>query len=132
MDITDKSSLVTLQASRPKLDVKSNSESLPKVVSGTNVADTKAVDPSAAVTEQREKLEQQLETAVSRINEYVQSVQRTLEFTVDEESGKDVVRIIDKQTEEVVRQLPSDEVLAMARSIAEFNEDNISIFTSKV
>jgi flagellar protein FlaG len=132
MDISDKSSLVALQASRPKLEAKANSESLPKVVSGTNVAEPVAVDPSAAVAEQREKLEQQLETAVSRINEYVQSVQRTLEFTVDEESGKDVVRIIDKQTEEVVRQLPSDEVLAMARNIAEFNEDNISLFTSKV
>jgi flagellar protein FlaG len=131
MDISDKSSLVSLQASRPKLEKQFNKESLPEVDSGINVAELKAVDPSAAVTEQRENLEQQLESAVSRINEYVQSVQRTLEFTVDEDSGKDVVRIIDKQTEEVVRQLPSDEVLAMARNIAEFNDANISLFTSK-
>ncbi len=128
MDITDKTNVTLLQANRPKLDTQSNNVALPKVVSGTDVARTASVDTSTPPTQ---NLEQQLESAVSRINEYVQNIQRTIEFSVDEQSGKDVVKILDKQTEEVIRQIPSEEVLAIAENIAEFNADTISIFTSR-
>jgi len=128
MDSIDKTSLAVLQTNRPVLDNISNTGNLSKAKSGTDVAKISSVDASTSTTQ---SMEQQLENAVSRINEYVQNVQRTIEFSVDEASGKDVVRILDKHTEEVIRQIPSEEVLAIARNIAEFNADTISIFTSR-
>ncbi len=130
MDITDKTNLAVLQTNSP-VSINKNTSSLSQANSGTNVAKTSAVDSSFSAEADSENLAQQLDGAVSRINEYVQNIQRTLEFTVDAESGRDVVKILDKQTEEVIRQVPTEEVLAIARNIAEFTEDNISIFTSE-
>ncbi|MCP3689259.1 MAG: flagellar protein FlaG [Gammaproteobacteria bacterium] len=62
-------------------------------------------------------LAQQLESSVSQLNELVQSVQRDLHFSIDEFSGDTVVQVLDSKTEEVIRQIPSDEVLAMAKNI---------------
>lgn len=130
MDITDKTNLAVLQTNSP-VSINKNTSSLSQANSGTNVAKTSAVDSSFSAEADSENLAQQLDGAVSRINEYVQNIQRTLEFTVDAESGRDVVKILDKQTEEVIRQVPTEEVLAIARNIAEYTEDNISIFTSE-
>ena len=74
----------------------------------------------------------ELQTAVSKINDYVQNIQRSLQFTVDEESGRDVVTVIDKETEEVIRQYPSEEVLAFARQLTQQKEEAISLFSSRV
>ncbi|WP_438971091.1 flagellar protein FlaG [Methylophaga sp.] len=128
MDISDKTNLAVLQTNRPASVTKNDAGNLSKADSGTKVANPSLVDASAASTQNRE---QQLESAVSRINEYVQNIQRSIEFSVDEATGKDVVKILDKQTEEVIRQIPSEEVLAIAKSIADYNADTISIFTSR-
>lgn len=74
--------------------------------------------------------EEQLEQAVSRINDYVQNQQRTLQFSVDEDSGRNVVKVLDKETDEVIRQIPQEEVLVIARRIEELVEDKVSLFNS--
>jgi flagellar protein FlaG len=55
--------------------------------------------------------------AVQDLNHYVQSLRRDLRFSVDEESGETVVRVTDPENGEVIRQIPSEEVLAIARSL---------------
>ncbi|VAX06240.1 hypothetical protein MNBD_GAMMA26-982 [hydrothermal vent metagenome] len=60
--------------------------------------------------------------AVSSLNRSVQSIQRGIEFSVDEASGRSVVRIVDRETGDVIRQLPPEAVLAAARQIKEFLE----------
>jgi flagellar protein FlaG len=42
---------------------------------------------------------------------------QTLEFSVDDDSKKIVVKLIDQSTKEVLRQIPSAEALEMAKSI---------------
>ncbi len=56
----------------------------------------------------------ELEEAVSRINDYVQSVQRDLSFSMDDATGRTVIKVMDRSSGEVIRQIPSDEVLALA------------------
>lgn len=73
-----------------------------------------------------------LQDAVSQINDYVQNIQRSLQFTVDEESGRDVVTVLDTKTEEIIRQYPSEEVLAFARQLAQQKEEEINLFSSRV
>ncbi len=55
--------------------------------------------------------------AVQSINAYIQNLRRDLQFTVDEDTDRVIVRVIDSETQEVIRQIPSDEVLALARSL---------------
>ena len=55
--------------------------------------------------------------AVSDINDYVQTINRGLEFTQDEDLGQTIIKVIDRDTEEVIRQIPSKEVVELARAI---------------
>jgi len=64
--------------------------------------------------------------AVSTINKVVQSLQRDLSFNMDEDSGKTVIRVVDTESGELIRQIPSKEVLAIASQIREFQEDAVS------
>ncbi len=52
--------------------------------------------------------------AVSDIQSFVQSVKRNLNFSIDDSSGQVVVKVIDGDSGEVVRQIPSEEVLKLA------------------
>jgi flagellar protein FlaG len=65
------------------------------------------------------ELEKSVDAAVERINEFVQVVQRDLQFTVDDSTGRTVVKVMDSQSEEVIRQLPPEEILAVAAHMEE-------------
>lgn len=54
---------------------------------------------------------------VQNINDYVQSVQRTLEFSVDENSGHTVISVINPQTEEVIRQIPPEKAVNAVKNL---------------
>jgi flagellar protein FlaG len=59
----------------------------------------------------------QLERTVEGLNESVQSHHRSLRFSVDEDSGRTVIRVVDPTTDEVIRQIPPEEVLDLARHL---------------
>lgn len=60
-----------------------------------------------------------LATAVEQINDFIQIARRDLVFSVDERTGQTVVSVVDAQTQEVIRQIPSEEVLAIAARLDE-------------
>ena len=60
--------------------------------------------------------------AVSRLNDYVESVDRSLRFSVDEVTGRTVIRVLDARTDEVLREIPPQRLLAMMHEIATPNE----------
>ena len=60
-----------------------------------------------------------LADAVDQLNEHAQGTQRNLSFSVDDSSGRTVVRVVDTQTEEVIRQIPSEEMLVLIRNFSE-------------
>lgn len=60
-----------------------------------------------------------LKSAVQEIEKFVQSVKRNLEFSIDEASGKVVVKVIASDSGEVVRQIPNEEVLRLANSLSD-------------
>ncbi|MFZ6640734.1 flagellar protein FlaG [Undibacterium sp. TC4M20W] len=55
--------------------------------------------------------------AVDDINKTIQSLSQSLEFSVEEHSNKVVVKVVDLQTKEVLRQIPSEEALEISRSL---------------
>ncbi len=60
--------------------------------------------------------------AVSTLQDYVQNIQRDLEFTVDEELGRVIIRVYDSETKEIIRQIPAEEMLKLARQMAQAEE----------
>jgi flagellar protein FlaG len=64
----------------------------------------------------------EIREAISEINEFVQTVQRDLSFNMDEASGHTVIKVIDRESGDLVRQIPSEEVLAIASHIRDVRE----------
>jgi flagellar protein FlaG len=62
---------------------------------------------------------QPVEQAVKDINEFFQNVNRTLEFNVDQDSGRMVVQIKDSETKKVIRQIPPEYVIKLAKQLGE-------------
>ena len=53
--------------------------------------------------------------AVASVKEALKPVGGGLEFNVDQSSGKTIVRVVDLETQEVIRQIPSEEMVELAR-----------------
>lgn len=67
---------------------------------------------------ERQSLDRQpLEKAVSEIESFVQSIRRDLNFALDDSSGRVVVKVTDRASGNVVRQIPSEEALHLAESL---------------
>lgn len=79
---------------------------------------------------QQQEKEVHLKEAVTKLNDYIQSVQRNLEFNVDDDSGRTVVKVVDRNTNEVVRQIPNEQALEMAQNLQQ--DEPLSLFTMKV
>jgi flagellar protein FlaG len=58
-----------------------------------------------------------LEAVVEQLNRMMQRMNNSLQFEVDRATGKTVVRVLDSNTKEILRQFPSEEVLAIARAL---------------
>ena len=76
-----------------------------------------AQNTEAAGAIDQEAVKDRLEDSVSQLNDLVKSVQRDLQFSIDDFSGRTVITVLDSKTEEIIRQIPSDEVLALAKNI---------------
>ncbi|MCX7294983.1 flagellar protein FlaG [Janthinobacterium sp.] len=90
-------------------------------------ADTPAARPAAprAATENgtvapqqasREPSREQLDKAVSDLNQSSQMKTQGLEFSIDEDSQRTVVKVIDQETKEVLRQIPTKEALELSKT----------------
>jgi flagellar protein FlaG len=58
-----------------------------------------------------------LQTAVEKIQEFIRKAASDIEFSIDEDSGRTVVKVVDRETEEVIRQIPSQEMLDLAQAL---------------
>ena len=75
---------------------------------------------------QREGLDQ----AVSQLNDFVQNVQRDLQFEVDNDMGQTIVKVVDQQTQEVIRQIPDEVALRLAEKLQQ--DEPLTLFNIKV
>jgi flagellar protein FlaG len=88
-------------------------------------AQTSAVDAAKAgvahatepATVEREPTPVEVKQAARQLESFMESMNRYLEFRVDQDSGRTIVTVKDKSTGEVVRQIPSEEVLRLAHNL---------------
>ncbi len=61
--------------------------------------------------------EKDLQEALSRVREVFQKADPRLEFSVDQDTDRVVVKVVNGESGEVIRQIPPKEVLDLARSL---------------
>lgn len=59
----------------------------------------------------------QLSEAIALVQDFTQSLAKELTFDIDDDSGRTVVKVIDTSTNEVLRQIPSEEMLGIAKAL---------------
>ena len=59
----------------------------------------------------------ELETVVDEMNEFARSADRDIAFKLDDDSGRVVINVTERETGKVIRQIPSEEALALAEQL---------------
>ena len=72
---------------------------------------------SASLDNSKVLARESLDSAVASIASFVQNVQRSLNFSIDDSSGEVVVKVTDRDSGEVIRQLPSEEALRLSEQL---------------
>jgi len=62
---------------------------------------------------------EQLEKVAQQLQDFAGEMDRGLQFSVDKDSGRDVIKVIDKKSGDLVKQFPSEEVLTLVSKISE-------------
>ena len=74
-------------------------------IKGLEPAGNAAVDPTA------------LREATNKINSTMEGLGNNLQFMVDTETSMNIVKVVDRATNETIRQFPSEETLAIAKAL---------------
>jgi flagellar protein FlaG len=69
------------------------------------------------VAESSEPSREAIAKAANDIQNFVKDMGRNLNFSIDKTTGYNVVQVINPETNEVIRQLPSEELLKIARNM---------------
>lgn len=96
-------------------------------VQGADKAET--VSASGDPQQGSQESTQQAKEAVTKLNEYVQSVQRDLQFNLDDSSGKTVIQVLERSTQEVIRQIPDEVAIKLAHNLQ--SDEPLSLFNAK-
>jgi flagellar protein FlaG len=92
--------------------IRESSVNRPRAESARDVVEAEPAEQTKAQPEN-------VVSAINKINEFIQVIRRDLQFSVDENTGMTVVKVMDSESQEVIRQIPSEEVLAIAANLEE-------------
>ncbi|MFO1435240.1 MAG: flagellar protein FlaG [Gammaproteobacteria bacterium] len=106
--INSTSSYLEIKANRP-VPVKAAVSADQLKRAGSNSEGTSETEEAASP----EKVMEVAKQVVDRL----QSSQRTLQFSVDEQTKSTVVKVIDSETNTVIRQIPSEELLSISKRL---------------
>ena len=86
------------------------------------------VEARKAESGEEKKSAMSLEKAVEESNKMAQIMNSQIRFNIDHDTGQVIVKVINKETHEVIRQIPSEEMVKLASRAEElrgliFNEE---------
>ena len=84
----------------------------------TEKSTPEAVSNSKAHTEETLN-SAQLKNAVDQINKTIQSLANNLQFSMERVQGMQVVKVVDNETHKVIRQIPTEEMVEIAKRLDE-------------
>ncbi|PKO33486.1 MAG: hypothetical protein CVU34_13140 [Betaproteobacteria bacterium HGW-Betaproteobacteria-7] len=109
--------------------VTANAQPLPHIQSGGKTAVQPELrsgsDPTSTTVQEaspetrsanRSESEKEVREAVDNIQKFVSQTTRDITFSIDQDAGF-MVKVIDRNSQDVIRQIPSEEVVAIARAL---------------
>jgi flagellar protein FlaG len=95
-----------------------NTSSTASSTTQTQSAASQPIDATQNTTSQdaKQKLKD-AQQAADAMQEFVQPLNNTLQFSVDQDSGTTVIKVIDSATDKVIKQIPSEEAVALAKAL---------------
>ncbi|MEW8627948.1 MAG: flagellar protein FlaG [Candidatus Thiodiazotropha sp.] len=111
--ITDLANQYAYKRDVPSTDGKGSVEIQPKSSEPVKISQEQALEEKSAIDPS------ELASKVENLN---QLVSRDLEFSVDDETGQQVLRVIDSETGKVIRQVPSDQILHVISQVQKATE----------
>jgi flagellar protein FlaG len=106
------------------IDIQSTNKSvdnfpMQKAVIATNIQNYNKTN----LIEQKPKLSNEEVNKLSKeLNDLAQQKNLSLNFTVDEKSGEKIIQFVDSQSKEIIKQIPSEEMLRVISQIDKFLE----------
>ena len=78
-------------------------------------ADTQSNDQEASNAD--------IQSAAAQVSDFVQAQNRNLNFSFDDEAQRSIVKVTDSETGDLIRQIPSEEVLRLSERIQNLQSD---------
>jgi len=110
------------QASSPAKTPVATEHSAPVVPVNPGVAtekQTQVVEAKDKASAEQAPDSAQLKNAVDQINKTIQSLANNLQFSMEKIQGMQVVKVVDNETQQVIRQIPTEEMLDIAKRLDE-------------
>lgn len=86
--------------------------------SSSNVAvNSSPVSTADPKSDNSSETREQVKQAVQKIQGTVDNLAHNLRFSIDEDTGKTIIKVTDAHTDEVIRQIPSKEAVEIARTL---------------
>lgn len=76
-----------------------------------------SVEVSELSPEMIDRTVEKLEDAIDKLNSLMSDGQRALNFSVEKDLNKVIVKVMDVETEEIIRQFPNEEALKFAKHL---------------
>ncbi|MCU7995659.1 flagellar protein FlaG [Shewanella glacialipiscicola] len=92
---------------------------VPAVDSGNKPTSNRDVNSSDKAATVADVSPEELQQAIDDISANMEMMQKGLAFNIDEESGVQVVKVVDIKTGDLIRQIPNQEALDIARKLSE-------------
>ncbi|MGX9417225.1 flagellar protein FlaG [Vibrio sp. RC27] len=145
MDITSYTSNIQSYGSKSGTKFASESETAksiltPQQVNRADDAQERTVEKTTDSVEEAIKLAKQHERSTEeqrvktreQMQEFVSSINKDLSFSVDTESGREVMTIYEAETGDVIRQIPEEEMLEVLRRLAKEQDHHTGLVMTKV
>jgi len=114
------------RVSKVSVDVKANEDRQTNNVdkSLTSAPETTAKVKSFEADTNTREVSRELQTAITQMQDFASSADSKLAFTVDEKTERSVVTLKDKDSGDVIRQIPSQELLDIAAQVQKITSEN--------
>lgn len=66
---------------------------------------------------------EELEQAIAVVADFINQPPRNVNFTKDNDSGKTVIKVIDNESKELIKQFPSEELISIAQKIQALHQE---------
>jgi flagellar protein FlaG len=84
------------------------------------IGQSEAGSKQSDATQKQPVDEKELSSAVDQLNDTAKLFNTQLQFSVDPDTGRRVVKVTDSQTNQVIRQIPAEDVLRLSKAIGDF------------